>query len=108
MRTARLATAVFLCVPVLAPAQPEPANPGALAPSLRYQSAFSDYKPWQDIAVDDWSRLNDAVKGSPGTPGQSRPGVTAAPATSAVSASKPPPSAPGRGERHMHMHGGQK
>ena len=32
------------------------------AASLRYQSAFADYKPYQDVPLGDWKALNDTVR----------------------------------------------
>ena len=36
----------------------------ARATSLRYQSTFADYKPYQDVSPGDWRALNDAVRES--------------------------------------------
>ena len=44
-----------------AAAQANPADPASAAPALRYQSAFSDYKPWQDIKPGDWRAVNDSA-----------------------------------------------
>lgn len=34
-------------------------------PALRYDSAFKDYKPWQDTKPADWRGVNDALKDAP-------------------------------------------
>lgn len=61
----RLASAVALCLPLLALAQAgrsDPADSKSPAPALRYQSAFADYKAWQDIKPGDWRAVNDNVR----------------------------------------------
>ena len=61
----RLVPAVALCLPLAALAQgsrADPADASASAPALRYQSAFSDYKPWQDLKPADWRAVNDKVR----------------------------------------------
>lgn len=62
------APAVMLSVPLFALAQQraEPPGPKASAPALRYQSAFADYRPWQDIPPGDWRQLNAALAPTPG------------------------------------------
>jgi hypothetical protein len=65
-----LLSALSLGVPLSAAAQPTrsdtaAASQPALAPAatseLNYQSAFSDYKPYQDLKLGDWRAANDAV-----------------------------------------------
>ena len=61
----RLAPAVALCLPLLAPAQAGPIDASdskASAPTLRYRSAFADYRPWQDAKPGDWRAVNDNVR----------------------------------------------
>lgn len=103
--TFRLATAFSLCVPLLAAAQPDPADPATAGPPLRYASAFGDYKPWQDLAPGDWKALNEAVKGGAhgAHPPVAKPAPAAAPgaATPAAPASHAAPAMPGHS-----MHGG--
>lgn len=53
------AMALSLALPVFAQQASDPADARTAGPQLRYQSAFADYKPWQDIKVGDWRRLND-------------------------------------------------
>ncbi len=43
-----------------------PADAKAPAASLIYQSAFADYKPYQDVPPGDWKALNDSVRESGG------------------------------------------
>lgn len=103
----RLAPAVALCLPLLALAQsarPDPADAKAAVPALRYQSAFADYKPWQDAKLGDWRALNDALGGTGaggGHAGHAMP--MAAPAAASAPASKA--SAPHSGH---HMQGGKQ
>jgi hypothetical protein len=98
----RLAPVVALCLPPLALAQagrPDPADTKAPAPALHYQSAFSDYKPWQDIKPGDWRVVNDNVRDA-----AAKGAGPAMPPTSpaAASAPAPHPSAPLPGGHHMH------
>jgi hypothetical protein len=88
---ARLAGAIALGLTSLVSAQPAISDPAQsrLAPSaLRYDSAFSDYRAWQDTKPADWRRVNDALlkdapTGSHGVHRAGPPAVTAsAPATS--------------------------
>ena len=60
-KTSWVATAVLMGLPLMVAAQANPADPGAAAPALKYQSAFSDYKLWQDIQAADW-RIVVAVR----------------------------------------------
>ena len=56
---------VALALPLVAQAQVErvdPADPQLAAPPLQHQSAFSDYKRWQDIKPGDWRAVNDTVR----------------------------------------------
>lgn len=99
----RLAPAVALCVPLAVHAQTarlDPADAKASAPQLRYQSSFTDYKPWQDAKPGDWRALNDVLRsqaaGGGGHAGHAMP--MPAPA-SAPNAAKP---APAHGAHHQH------
>ncbi|GAA0739528.1 hypothetical protein LRH25_30860 [Ideonella azotifigens] len=74
----RLAPVVALGLPLLAPAQsrpPDPVDPKALAPALRYLSAFADYTRWQDIKTGDWRALNDALRDDGAAAGQEAPAM---------------------------------
>lgn len=98
-----------LCVPLAALAQaPTPAAgaSSASAPALRYQSAFADYKLWQDIKPGDWRQLNDNVAPKDGK-GGAHAGHGAAPAAPAAKGSAPAAPAASSHQGH-HMHGGQK
>jgi hypothetical protein len=99
----RLAPAVALCLPLLALAQAgrtDPANARAPAPALRYQSAFADYKPWQDAKPGDWRALNDALQGTGASGGHASHAMPSAPPAAAPApASKA--SAPSHGGHHM-------
>lgn len=64
-RFLRLVPAAALCIPWVATAQAgrsDPAAPDAPFPALAYQSAFADYKPWQEIKAGDWRVVNDTVR----------------------------------------------
>src|SRR4051812_45983312 len=99
----RLALGAALCLPLLAPAQAlpgDPANAKAPAPALRYQSAFADYRPWQDLKAGDWRALNDNLAAAaPGREG-GHAGHGAPPAAPDAKASAPMP--PAHHGNHMH------
>lgn len=89
-----LAPAVALGVGLLSAAQAaDPTEAKTPAQSLRYESAFADYKPWRDIKPGDWRQLNANV--SPARPAA----PSAAPKASA-------PTAPAH--QGHHMHGGKQ
>jgi hypothetical protein len=104
----RLAPAAALCLPLLAIAQsgrPDPADPKAAVPALRYQSAFADYKPWRDAKPGEWRAANDTVRDA-AAQGGAHAGH-AMPAASPTSAPPPAPKAsapamPGHGGHHHH------
>lgn len=109
-RIARRAIALALSLPLPALAQNpvDPADPGAPARELSHDSAFADYKPFQDIAPGDWRRLNETVGGE--TLGQEA--VAPAPAMGVPSTTTLGPGHPAHTQpmpdHHQHMHGGQK
>jgi hypothetical protein len=108
----RLAPAMALCLPLLATAQQasSPADAKAAGQPLRYQSAFSDYKPWQDIKPGDWRQLNDSVAPKDGkSGGHAGHGAAPASAPAAPAAKASAPAAPAA-ETHQgqHMHGGKQ
>lgn len=68
-KTSWVAVAALIGLPPMAAAQADPADPAAPAPVLEYRSAFSDYKPWQEIEPADWRAVNDTVRDAkPGSP----------------------------------------
>lgn len=72
-------------------AQPVPADAASArkpAPALRYDSAFTDYKPWQDTRPADWRQVNAAV----------RDAASAAPAAASAASAT----------RHHGTHGGPR
>ena len=92
-----------LCAPLLALAQVgggDPADARAPAPPLRYQSAFADYKPWQDTKAGDWRALNDALWNTGAGGGHA--GHAMPPPPVAAPAPGPKASAPSQGGHHMH------
>ena len=103
----RLTPALALCLPLLATAQPGPADPAdakAPAPKLRYESALADYKPWRDIKPGNWRELNDNLVPVPGKPtGHSGHGAAAGVAPAAKA------SDPAASGHHGHrLHGGKQ
>ncbi|TXI24886.1 MAG: hypothetical protein E6Q67_02010 [Roseateles sp.] len=103
----RLAPAAVLCIPVLALAQAgkaDPADARSPGPALHYQSAFADYRPWQDAKPGDWRALNDNLRpeaaGGAGHGGHTMPGMPAAASAPTPSASQP--IAPAHGVHRMH------
>lgn len=45
---------------------PNPADPGAAAPAVKYESAFSDYQPFQEQKSNSWKQVNKEVADNPG------------------------------------------
>lgn len=93
-KTSWVAMAAVMGLPLLAVAQANPADPGAAAPPMGYRSAFSDYKPWQDIKPADWRVVNDAVREAAATGGGhaghgAAPAAASAPAPARASAPAP-------------------
>jgi hypothetical protein len=115
MKNNQLAWAVALaaCVPVLASAQDTKTRSSKASPPLTYQSAFADYKPYQDALPGNWRALNELVSGGAGgaaghagrtmggMKGMEMPAAASAPATSAPSGSMPM-----KYMKPMPMHGG--
>ncbi|MEJ8826966.1 hypothetical protein WKW80_34050 [Variovorax humicola] len=59
-----LASALALGLPLWVAAQVPAsgrADPKTPAPELRYESAFADYRPYQDARPGDWRAINAAV-----------------------------------------------
>lgn len=45
---------------------PNPADPGAAVPAVKYESAFSDYQPFQEQKSNSWKQVNKEVADNPG------------------------------------------
>lgn len=62
------ALALALCLPLASLAQPSPASSAGTgsSPSLRYQSAFEGYRPYEDVKPGNWKALNDSIAESGG------------------------------------------
>ena len=45
---------------------PDPADPGAAAPAVKYESAFSDYQPFREQESTSWKQVNKEVADNPG------------------------------------------
>ena len=95
----RRVPAAVLCLPLLALAQAgrtDPADPKTPAPALRYQSAFADYKPWQELKPGDWRAVNAGVGGAHAGHEMPADQPASAPAPRATM-----PAMPGHGSHHM-------
>lgn len=44
-----------------APAESGPADPGAPVPAFRYESVFTDYRPYREEKLAPWRDVNDEV-----------------------------------------------
>lgn len=94
--------AVSVGAPLLAFGQP--AQPVA-ATSLKFQSAFDDYKPYRDIEPGDWRGLNDAVGAAALKSSGAQQAVTAAPGAP-TPAPRAMPSTPAGAKEMKGMHKG--
>ena len=62
---------------------PNPADPEAAAPALKYESPFAEYQPFRDEKIRPWQEVNKEVADNPGmgsmkhTPGMTMPGMEA-------------------------------
>ena len=104
----RLVPAAALCLPLIALAQasrPDPADPKASAPTLRYQSAFANYKPWTDAKPGDWRAVNDTVRDAAAKDGHAGHGTGAAAPAVPTPKKASGPTMPAHGN-HQH-HGGK-
>ncbi len=63
---------------------PNPADPGAAAPAVKHESAFSDYQPFREQKIRSWKEVNQEVADNPGMgsmgsmkdmPGKTKPGM---------------------------------
>jgi len=61
-RCTAVAALVLATAATAQPRMPEPAQPDAPAPVLRYQSAFDGYRALGDDAVGNWRAVNDRVR----------------------------------------------
>jgi len=99
-----LARAVALSLSMAATAHAQSAdgaNPKSVAPRLQYQSAFTDYKPWQDLPLRDWRAVNDTVRDATAA-GAGHAAHSATPSPAAASA----PARPKSGHAGHPTHGG--
>ncbi len=100
-----LAPTLALGAPLVAFAQaalPAPTDSKATDSGLRYQSAFADYQPWQDIKPGNWRQLNDSVAPKDGK-SAGHAGHGAAAVVPAAKSSAPAEA----GQPSRHMHGGK-
>jgi hypothetical protein len=104
------AFAVALAMPLLAVAQ-RPTSASAPSSGLQYPSAFTGYKPYEDIPAGNWRALNDTVRDAGGTMANGMamsPSAAAAASASASAPSKPVPKAPMKRPMGQQMPGGMK
>lgn len=102
-QTSWLVTAFAIGLPLAAASQTDPANPGSAAPALRYQSAFADYKPWQDLQPSNWRGMNESLRGQgSGNPGPASPPAAVQPVKPAGAAPAAVQSAPARSGHGVH------
>ena len=111
-----MACAIALAVPHVAAAQtnsPEGRSAATTAAPLTYQSAFEDYRTYEDVPVADWRQVNDTVRAaatkSGGHGAQQSQGSTGSAASKEAA---PPPASRQHDMRHRphgsrDMHGGQ-
>ncbi len=101
MSTRMLAALVALAAAGAASAQTPAAAPprGEVTPTLRYASAFADYRAYEDVSVGDWRAQNDRVRAA----AAARQGQAAAPEGAKRDASTTPGDAD-----HAKRHGGGK
>lgn len=52
----------------------DPTDPAALVPAIKYESAFSDYRPFQEQKVAPWKQVLDEVTGIVGADGHAEHG----------------------------------
>ena len=107
-RCTAVAALVLATAATAQPRVPEPAQPTAPAPVLRYQSAFDGYRALGDDAVGNWRAVNDrvreaAAKGAHAGHSAPTPAGASAPATP----SQPAPAGVPPHHR-MHSPGGAK
>ena len=59
---------------------PNPADPSAAAPTVKHESAFSDYQPFREQKIRSWKEVNQEVANNPGMdsmkdmPSKTKPG----------------------------------
>ncbi|GAC1538395.1 MAG: hypothetical protein NVS2B4_18450 [Ramlibacter sp.] len=119
-KSPRVASALALCLPVLAQAQPTPVETKSPGAAPRYESAFTHYKPWKAISAGNWRAANEAVgveASGTGHGGHTMTGnggytMNMAPTAPGQSANQPPKPAPSPFAPHeghqMQTPGGQK
>ena len=101
--------ALFLATAATAqPRVPEPAQPTAPTPAMRYQSAFDGYKALGEDAVGNWRAVNDRVREAADK--RTHAGHSAPPAAGASAPAAPsqPASAGVPPHHRMHSPGGAR
>lgn len=108
----RTAHAIALAVPLLASAQAPAAHPAADAGvpgELRFESAFDDYRAYEDPPVRNWRTANDTVgAAAQGGAHASHHATSDAPSSAQPGSPTPAPGQPKHQERGHHMHGGHQ
>lgn len=82
-------------------AKPHPADPAALIPAVKYESAFSDYRGFREEPLSAWRDVNDEVARAGGHIGIVGGAVRHPPASGGPIAKPPPsPAKPAPGSIH--------
>jgi hypothetical protein len=112
-----MACAIAFAMPQLVAAQAAPETPAASTAASQlpppFQSAFADYKPYEDVPVADWREVNDTVKkaaekgGGHAGHGTQEPPAAEVQAPAAASAPSPAPREEHTGHTGHSMHGGR-
>jgi len=107
-RCTAVAALVLATAATAQPRVPEPAQPSARTPVLRYQSAIDGYKALGEDAVGNWRAVNDRVREAADK--RSHPDHTAPTAAGASPPATPSqPASPGVPPHHrMHSPGGAR
>ena len=110
-----MACAIAFAVPHVVAAQANPPeNPSAAttASQLTYESAFQDYRPYEDVPVADWRQVNGTVRQAAtkggGHGGHGAPDSNGPEGSAASKEAAPPPPAPAQQHMGHGMHGGQQ
>ena len=110
-----MACAIAFAMPQLVAAQAasEKAAASTAASRLPYESAFADYKPYEDVPVADWREVNETVKkaaekgGGHAGHGSQEPPAAEDKAPTASNAPLPAPREEHTGHTGHSMHGGR-
>ena len=110
-----MACAIAFAVPHVVAAQanpPENASAATTASELTYESAFQDYRPYEDVPVAEWRQVSGTVRQAAtkggGHGGHGAPDSKGSEGSAASKEAAPPPPAPAQQHMGHGMHGGQQ